>query len=573
MLRSSSITTLTAFALIALSSGCGAKQPPNHEQAQQNTQGRPNILLIIADDLGIADLGAFGGEISTHNLDTLAYEGTRFTHFRASPACSPSRAMLMTGVDHHKAGLGNMAEELAPNQQGQPGYEGHLNRRVVTIATLLRDAGYKTYLTGKWHLGLSEETSPAARGFDQSFAMLTGGAHHFDDLKPAYSPDPKGIAPFRNNGKKLSKLPNNYHYSSQFLSDQLIDYIEAGRDGEQRPFFAVLSFMAVHWPLQAPTEAIEQYKGRYNAGYDVIAKQRLARQKQLGIINHNSSIVGPPPRGKQWDALERAQQLREIRAMEIYAAMVTQMDYHSGRVLDYLRDVGLFENTMIVFLSDNGAEGHDFDTTWPKDQFPKIHKVIKERYDFSYENMGKPNSYVLYGPNWARAGAPGYRLHKAFMNEGGLRVAAFMYHPKTIASGTIHRGQFHIKDIAPTILSAAGVPQPTGKHYQGRAVEAMTGIDMLPYIKKTSKTSLPPKRVEVLELLGKRYVLEYPWKLIHQPPPYGKNQWELYHLEQDPGEARDLAALYPNKVKQLNAHWAEYVRENNVILPNWVSGY
>ena len=544
------------------------------------TQHTPNILLVIADDLGMADLGSFGGEIATPNLDRLAYRGVRFTQFRASPSCSPSRAMLFTGVDSHKAGIGNMAEEMAPNQKGKPGYEGRLNNRVVTIATRLQDAGYKTYLTGKWHLGLDEANSPYQRGFDRTFAMLTGGAHHFDDPKPAYAPSPEIKAPFRENGRTITTLPDNYHYSSQFFVDRLIDYIdtdrvaiEQGTGGKQQPFFAVLSYMAPHWPLQAPAEAVERYKGKYRSGYEDIAKERLARQKHLKIVQADHPTVPLYHEIKPWSDLDATEQKTQAKAMEIYAAMITELDRHTGRLFAYLRKENLFDNTVIIFLSDNGAEGHDLDRTWPADKFPDIRGVVDSQHDFSYERMGQKDSYVLYGAGWARAGAPGFRLHKAFVTEGGIRVPMFMYHPQTFPAGTIHRGQFHIKDVAPTILSIAGIKPLATIRYNGKKVEPITGMDMLPYVRIGASNPMPAKRVEVFEVIGKRYVLDYPWKLLHHPVPYGKGHWALYNLEDDPTEVHDLSTDLPQKVVALERHWEAYARQNNVILPNWLSGY
>lgn len=544
----------------------------NPEQAVEADISKPNILLIIADDLGYAELGSFGGEIPTPNLDKLALAGVRFSQLRVAPTCSPSRAMLFTGVDNHKAGLGNMMEELAPNQKGQPGHEGYLNHNVVTVATLLKDAGYRTYYSGKWHLGLTKETGPKARGFEHSFAMLAGGAHHHANMKPAYAPDPNAVAPYRDNHDKLSELPVDYRYSSQFFVDKLIEYFEADAEPKkQQPFFAVLSFMAPHWPLQAPQAVVDKYKGHYDQGHEQIAAARLDKQKEIGLIPTSAQLAPMLAKGKHWDELSQSQQRTEARAMEIYAAMVDQLDVHSGRLLQYLEDQGLMDNTLIIFLSENGAEGHDLDQTWPAELFPEIRAVIDNRHDFSFENMGKPNSYVLYGPNWGWAASPAFRSHKGSVHEGGLRVPVFMYYPKKLASGTINHAPFHIKDIVPTILSITGVEHP-GEQYQGRSIEPISGMDMLPYISKTA-TKNPPSTVEIHEIFGKRYVLKYPWKLVHQPPPQGTDMWQLYDLEADLAEINDLADEHPDIVAELSSHWRQYVVENNVILPDWVTGY
>lgn len=294
---------------------------------------RPNFLIIVADDLGYSDLGSFGGEISTPNIDSLARDGVRLSNFHTAPTCSPTRAMMFSGADSHVAGLGNMGELLQPFQKGQPGYEGYLNERMVTVGQVLQDAGYNTYTTGKWHLGRTEETSPKARGFDRSFILVQGGASHFDDQHAIIAQDPKAI--YREDGKQV-EVPKGF-YSSEFYTDRLIDYIEADK-ASNKPFMAVLSYTAPHWPLHAPDAWLDKYKHRYDAGYDSIRQARLERQKQLGIVAANTTPNTPMAKGlPSWGQLSDEQRQREARNMEIYAAMVSNMDYHIGRLLTYRR--------------------------------------------------------------------------------------------------------------------------------------------------------------------------------------------------------------------------------------------
>ena len=531
---------------------------------------RPNVLVIVVDDMGFADLGSFGSEIPTQNLDALAEEGVRLTNFITAPACSPTRAMLLTGVDAHKAGLGNLAEELAPNQKGQPGYEGFLNDRVVTIASLLSDAGYYTYMTGKWHLGLDEETGPAARGFDRSFAMLTN-ASHFSDMRPAYSPDPTAKAKYRDDGVMLSELPKDFYYSSQFYVDKLIEYLDDDWDPED-PFFAYLAFSAPHWPLQAPDEVLEEFRGAYDEGYDVILERRLAAMKRLGVVPTSAAAAARAPKGRPWSGLSDEQQRVEARAMEVYAAMISEIDRHTGRLIDYLRDDGALENTVVIFLSDNGAEGHDYDDTWPKDAFPEIRKTIDEGFDFSYEQMGREGSYTFYGPDWARVSSPAFRLYKAFPTEGGVRNAAFASFPPRFAAGTISDDLVTVKDLAPTILELAGVDHP-GRSYKGRGVEPMTGISAVSILDGENPRAGRRERVYSDELIGKRGIRQGDWKLVHMPPPYGNGEWQLYNLADDLAESNDLANDMPEKAEELRELWERYASENGVILPDWLSGY
>ena len=522
--------------------------------------------------MGMADIGSFGGEIETPNLDKLAFNGARLTNFSVAPTCSPSRAMLLTGVDSHLAGLGNMLEETSPNQKGQPGYEGVLNERVVTVTELLRDSGYRTFLSGKWHLGGGDNARPSARGFQRSFSLISGGASHFSDMRPAYAPTPDIKAPYFEDGVKLNKLPDNFKYSSQFYVDQLIEYIAEDKSSGQ-PFFGVLSFTAPHWPLQAPDHAIAKYKGRYDQGYDALLKKRFARQQQLGVIpasaKPNTVARSTVENGKAWGELTTEEKRKSARAMEVYAAMIDQVDEHVGRLVDYLQRSKQLDNTMIVFLSDNGAEAHDLDETWPKDLFPKIRNTIDTAHDFSFENMGKPDSYVLYGRGWGRASTPAYRLHKAFPTEGGMRVAAFVHFPKALSPGVIDNRQYFITDLAPTLLELSGVSAP--ERYRDRAVKITTGLSLLKHWQEPSLAM--PNRVQVFELFGKRMVKSYPWKLVHMPAPYGIDDWQLFNLQEDLLESVDRAAEFPEIVATMKTHWHNYQYDNGVILPDWVSGY
>jgi arylsulfatase A-like enzyme len=564
---------LVLGALPLLLSACAPAVPPRAAAAPAPRTAvrvrQPNILLIVADDLGQADLGSFGGEIATPNLDRLAYAGVRFSDFHAAPACSPSRAMLLTGVDSHRTGLGNLAEELAPNQKGQPGYEGQLNDRVITLATRLRDAGYRTFMTGKWHLGATPESVPAARGFDRSFLLATGGASHFADMQPAYAPTPQSKANYWEDGQRLATLPANFHYSSQFYVDRMIEYLEAER-GATKPFFAYLAFTAPHWPLQAPDAAIARYAHRYDAGYDVLAERRLARQKELGLVPADAPLAARAPHGRSWHALTAAQRRVAARAMEVYAAMVDELDRHTGRLLDYLARRGLLDDTIVVFLSDNGAEGHDLDETWPAALFPDIRRTIDATHDFSYAQMGRPGSYTLYGPDWARAGAPALRLYEGFPSEGGIRVAAFIYYPRALPRPRIVDDEVSIRDIAPTLLEFAGVPWQ-GSSYADRSVEPITGRSLLPLLRGQERAL--PQRVNGVELMGKYAIRVGAWKLLHMPPPYGSGGWQLYDLRHDLAESHDLAGARPDKLAELRADWDSYARDNRVILPDWVSGY
>lgn len=576
MIKRMPFVFLVAIALAAV--GCQQQQSSTAALEDRSVSAvvepdRPNILVVIVDDMGMADIGSFGSEIETPNLDQLAFNGTRLTNFSVASTCSPTRSMLLTGVDSHLAGLGNMLEETAPNQKGKPGYEGMLNQRVVTITELLQESGYRTYLSGKWHLGASETSRPSQRGFDKSFSLISGGASHWPDMRPAYAPTPDIKAPYFDGDTKLTALPSNFEYSSQYYVDQLIEYIDQDLEAD-KPFFGVLSFTAPHWPLQAPQAAIEKYKGRYDQGYEVLLKERFERQLQLGVIpadaKPNTVPRAPTESGESWDELNQQQKLESAKSMEIYAAMIDQVDHHMGRMIDYLKSSKQFKNTLIIFMSDNGAEAHDLDETWPKDLFPKIRATIDDSHDFSYDNMGKPNSYVLYGRGWGKAGSPAYRLHKAFPTEGGMRVAAFVHFPNVVEAGLIDDRQYYVTDLAPTILQLAGV-STTGADTTEKQTEAISGQSLVAYWQDPNLEM--PSRIQAFELFGKRMVKDYPWKIVHMPPPYGIDEWQLFNLQEDLLESVDRAQEFPEIVARLKAQWDIYAEQNGVILPDWVSGY
>tara|TARA_R110002110_G_scaffold406421_1_gene626562 strand:- start:411959 stop:413626 length:1668 start_codon:yes stop_codon:yes gene_type:complete len=536
--------------------------------ASHVSESRPNILIIIADDMGYSDLGSFGGEIETPNLDRLAMAGVRFSNFIVNPACSPTRATLYTGVDPHLAGVGNMYEELSPNQKGQPGYEGHLNDSVVSVATLLRDSGYSTYLSGKWHLSNAPGQGPGSQGFERSFALNSGGASHFADMLPAYHPDPNAKASYTEDDRPLAKLPEAFEYSSQYYVDRLLDYLN--EHSKDQPFFAVLAYTAPHWPLQAPDAAIAKYQGRYDEGYDALYQQRRERVARLGLIPA-AKEPPRPPRARPWAELSAQQRRIEARTMEVYAAMIDEMDAHTGRLIDHLRDSGQLDNTLVLFMSDNGPEGHDLDETWSAELFPAIRRVIDERYDFSFDNIGRPNSYAFYGAGWAAAGSAGLRMYKAFPSEGGTRVTAFMHYPGRVTAGSIHHAPVPVRDIVPTLLEVAGVEHPD-ERYAGRPIHPLQGQSLVSRLTNSADAAESSPALGI-ELFGKYALRKGDWKLLVMPPPYASGKAELYNIARDPGEAQNLAGQEPERLAAMLALWEEYVAANGVILPDWVSGY
>jgi arylsulfatase A-like enzyme len=522
---------------------------------------RPNFLVIVADDLGFSDLGAFGGEIATPNLDALASAGLRLTDFHTAPTCSPTRSMLLTGTDHHIAGIGTMAEALTPELIGKPGYEGYLNDRVVALPELLREAGYQTLMSGKWHLGLKAELAPHARGFERSFALLPGAANHYG-FEPTYDEQTPRLlkstpALYIEDQTFVEQLPEGF-YSSDAFGDKLLQYLKE-RD-QSRPFFAYLPFSAPHWPLQAPAEVVARYKGRYDAGPEVLRQERLEKLRELGLIKAETRAH---PVDNHWETLSDEQRQRSARSMEVYAAMVERMDWNIGRVLDYLRNQGQLDNTLVLFMSDNGAEGALLEA-FPKFG-PHLASYLDQHYDNSLENIGRANSYVWYGPQWAQAATAPSRLFKAFTSEGGIRVPALVHYPALARQGQISHQFSTVMDIAPTLLDLAGVRHP-GTRWRGRDVAALRGKSWLGYLSGETEQVHDDNTVTGWELFGRRAIRQGQWKAVYIPGPVGPATWQLYDLASDPGEIDDLAQAQPARLQALLGEWQKYVEETGVIL-------
>jgi len=533
------------FAGLLLIQGC-SQQDASVESGQAEAVNQavsepkqPNVLLVVADDLGYTDLGSFGSEISTPNLDALAMDGTRLTQFYTAPTCSPTRSMLLTGVDNHLVGLGTMAEALAPNQVGKPGYEGYLNDRAAFLPKAFGDAGYRTMMAGKWHLGMDEAHSPSARGFDQTFVLLDGGAGHFTDLGID-----KMHAEYRENGKS-AVLPEDF-YSSRFYTDKMISYIDGGRDSG-KPFFAYLAYTAPHWPLQAPDDSIAEYEGQYAEGYDVLHAQRVDNAKALGVVSDKSTTIPRLPGQPAWDDLSAEDKKINEREMEIYAAMVDDLDDEFGRLISYLKETGQYDNTIIFFMSDNGAEGASLER-----EFQRFVPHVEACCDNSYENLGKPDSYVVYGPDWARASVGPAKYYKGRTTEGGIKTPAFIHYPGMTGQGELSNRFVSVKDVMPTLMGLAGVAIPQG--YE------------LP-VEGHSFLSEKEQPIDMgWELFGNKAYRIGNWKIVSIVPNNdGDGQWHLYNLAEDPGEQNDLKELEPERFKELMQAWQTYEQKNGLV--------
>ncbi|PCG90427.1 Alkaline phosphatase-like, alpha/beta/alpha [Penicillium occitanis (nom. inval.)] len=551
---------------------------------------RPNFLVMVADDLGFSDVGCFGSEIRTPNIDKIAANGVRFTDFHAAAACSPTRAMIMTGTDHHIAGLGNLVEwtnisgqngpkgsqmSTAP-QRGMPGYEGYLNERVVALPELLRDAGYHTLLSGKWHLGLTPERAPIKRGFERSFAHLPACSNHYgfepqlrdQDETPTFI-EASYIALHMEDDHYVKKLPEGW-YSSDGYGDKMVSYLKDWHSSEkdkERPFFAYLPFTAPHWPLQAPREYIDHYRGVYDDGPDALREKRLQRLKELGMIKDD---VKPHPvvaeEVKEWKDYTEEEKKKSCTAMEVFAGMVECIDANVGKVMDYLESIGELDNTFVCFMSDNGAEGAAYEA------YPLVQSGVlphlQKYYDNSIENLGNYNSFIWYGPRWAQAATAPSRLYKAYTTEGGVRVPFTARFPKGVKVADSAKGitdQFAtVMDLAPTILEMAGVAHPAPT-YQGREVVPMRGKSFYAWATGNASRIHEKDFVQGWETCGRAALRFGDWKIVYIPKPKGPERWQLYNLASDPGEIDDLAELEPERLKQLLKLWDQYVIETGVI--------
>lgn len=534
-----------------------AEQP---QSSQKNK--RPNFLLIVADDMGYSDLGSYGGEIKTPVLDDLAQQGMRYTNFYVSPTCSVTRSMLLSGTDNHVAGLGSMGELTAPNQVGKPGYEGVLNKRVATVAELLQDNGYHTYMVGKWHLGMKPDEIPHARGFERDFSTLVGGGSHFDDGWNVEWQIPK--MPYTEDGRPVEKLPKDF-YSTKSYTDKTLQFIEEGRQ-DGKPFFAYMAYTAPHGPLHLPDDWLRRYKNRYDEGWDAIRQQRLARMQELGIMDKDVNAADRLYFLPRSTALTPAVRVMQGRKMELYAGMVEYMDDQIGRVFDYLKEIGEYDNTVVIFISDNGAEGNDLRAmvAGQPGSFGFLHGMNNFSED-GHNSLGRKGTYAEYGPLWAQVSMAPFRIYKGWVSEGGIRSPLIVSGPGVQGAGEINKQAIlNITDIAPTMLELAGIEHPA--NYKGREIVPMQGKSWKRMLKGSTESPRASDDWLGFELFNNRAIRQGDWKISWLYEPFGTEDWQLFNLAEDPGEQYDLSEKFPDKKKTLIALWDEYVKMNGVII-------
>jgi len=497
---------------------------------------KPNILYILADDLGFSDLGCMGGEVDTPNLDALAGEGVRLTQFYNTGRCCPSRAALLTGEYPHKVGLGHMAGKGIDH----PGYQGTVSKDAKTIAEALAPHGYRSFISGKWHLGTDD---PTRHGFEEFYGTLVSAKRFFDPTHFIRLPE----------GRKAREYPEGEFYATDAVTDHAIDFIELARETPDKPWFLYLAYHAPHFPLHAPEAEIKKYADRYHDGWDELRRERLERMKQQGIVPESTLLsprstwqsYGETKTGTNpaWDSLSTERQQDLARRMAIYAAMIDRLDQQLGRVFSNLKESGDWENTLIVFTSDNGAcfewDPFGFDIKSSNQNILHTGKDL--------EKMGSEGTFHSIGSGWANASNTPWRMYKHFNHEGGIASPGIVHWPAGLKAkpGSIHREPAHLIDLFPTAVVAAGGEIPS-----------LPGGDLM----KQLNEGIAAERTLFFEHQGNRAVRKGNWKLV----ALDDHPWELYDIAKDRSEMTDLSAVHPDKVKELDAAWTKWAAENQV---------
>jgi arylsulfatase/uncharacterized sulfatase len=538
---------LAAIAIVVLTILINLLNPAHAQAPAPQGDKRPNVVILLADDVALMDFGAFGGEARTPNIDSLAARGAMFTRYRTSPLCSPSRAMLLTGVDNHRTGLATIPEVLPPEQRGKPGYAMRLEPGVATLATRLRDVGYRTYMTGKWHLGGGKGDLPDSHGFDRSFALEASGADNWEhkSYMPYYA-----SAPWYEDGKP-ARFPKGV-YSSTFIVDRMIAYLDADQQVAQ-PFFAYLAFQAVHIPVQAPRAFTQRYEGKFASGWDDLRAARWSRAQALGLAPAGAALPSLPEGLRAWNTLSPEEQIMQSKSMAVYAGMLEAMDHEIGRLIAHLESKGQLANTVFVVTSDNGAEPSAPDTKTGFTTWMRLNS-----YDREIATLGEQGSHNWIGPEWAAAlSTPGH-LFKFYTSEGGIRV------PLIVSGAGVKPGQrtnanAFVSDITPTILDMAGAPAQLRDHV------SIDGRSLLPILRGQASSVYAPEDAVGIEVSGNAALIRGDLKLVRLTPPYGDNNWRLYNVASDPGETRDLSTVQPVEFAALKSAYETYAKRNGVL--------
>jgi arylsulfatase len=531
---------------------------------------KPNVIIILADDVGYSDLGCFGSEIATPNLDALAQGGLRFTQFYNTARCCPTRASLLTGLYPHQAGIGHMMGDY-----GVDGYRGDLNRRSVTLAEVVKSAGYRAYAVGKWHVTPGDTAArladhhnwPLQRGFDRYYGTIHGAGSYWD---------PSSLV--RDNTLISSANDPEYRPAEFYYTDAISDHAtkfvrEHARDHRDKPFLLYVAYTAAHWPMHARERDIAKYKGRYDAGYSAIRAARWEKQKKLGVAD---ATWGLAPQVGDWDKVKNKE--FETRCMEVYAAMLTTMDEGVGRLVAELKANGQFDNTVICFLQDNGGcaetNGRIGEFT-PRAAQPSLPPMAKDAQQYSskpdqtrdgfpvrggYGVMpGPPDTFIAYGRDWANVSNTPFREYKHWVHEGGISTPLIVHWPAGISAA--HRGKLdaqpgHLIDLMATCVDLSGAKYPT--RFNGESITPLEGVSLRPAL---AGQSLQRPQPIFWEHEGNRAIRMGQWKLVSKHP----GGWELYDIATDRAEQHDLAAKQPQRVQEMSAKWDAWAKRASVL--------
>jgi len=510
----------------------------------------PNVVVMLLDDTGFAQLGCYGSDIDTPNIDRLAEQGLRYTNFHVTPLCSPSRAALLTGRNHHEVGM----RALSNFSSGYPHMRGHISNNAATVAEVLRDEGYATFALGKWHLCAMENASaagpfdqwPCQRGFDRFYGFMEGET---DQFNPALVYD--------NHMVDAPKTPDEGYHLTEDLIDHAIGFVHDAKSiRPDRPFFTYLAFGAMHAPHQAPAEYLEKYRGRYDGGWDAARDEWFARQVEMGLLPADTELAPRNAGVEPWAELSDNERALAARLQEAFAGFLDHTDAQIGRFLDALDRLGELDNTIIVFLSDNGAsqEGGRFGSLHEMKYFNLMDETVDEAVE-RLDDIGGPHSHTNYPWGWAQAGNTPFKWYKQNTHEGGVHVPCIVHWPAGIADAGSVRHQFHhVNDIVPTIYEAIGITPPDT--YRGFEQMPVTGTAM--NYTFDAPDAPDAKTVQYFEMGGHRALYADGWKAVtkHQPgTPFDDDDWELYHLAEDRSECRNLAGSEPAKLAELIERW------------------
>jgi arylsulfatase A-like enzyme len=540
---------------------------------------KPNILLIVGDDISYGDLGFAGSVTRTPNLDRLAKDGMMFTNFHASPASSVTRGMLLTGNTSHDIGLGAPDNAVYPDAKGKPGYESYVTRGTTAmISELLKDAGYRTYMTGKWHLGggIRGGEGPEDWGFDRSYNILTGAANHWNqevfhvDIN---DPEQKSMLrqgkiphePYFEDGKRVIRPIGIF--SDDLWSSKMVQFIESERK-TQKPFFAYLAFTTPHAPIQAPYALIDKYYDYYlETGYAGLKKSRYEAQKKYGLIPENAPYAGDIENEllTQWKDVPEERKKLEARIMATYSAMMESQDFNIGKVLNYLNETRQLNNTLIIYMSDNGPEGSSDIGQLGN---PDTSGIIQKKFSQDFDEVGSGRVFGFIGSEWANAVTGGLQWWKWFIGEGGIRVPLIIVPPKDsgfTSKGKLSHEYLSVMDIPMTILDYAGVQRPENI-YKERAIKQVSGVSVRDYIEGKRDKPRTEEQWVAFELFGNKYIFAGDYKAIKvRTGMYGDGQWHLYNTKRDPGEVRDIGPANPNRLNRMIAYFDQYAREKGIV--------